>query len=80
MESTLGRYNGRQRGGYVQDWETEMEYRLVLPTDHDQPVDVGIQDALKAIILGERASDAYLPAFASHLDRRAGAEIDEYRD
>ena len=25
MESTVGRYNGRQRGGYVQGWETGMD-------------------------------------------------------
>jgi hypothetical protein len=48
----------------LKDWESEMEYRLVLPTNDDQPVYVGIQEALRAIVLGAQVSDAYLPALA----------------
>jgi hypothetical protein len=44
------------------DWATEMEYRLVLPTDHEQPVRIPIRNALRAVVLGERVSDVYLPA------------------
>jgi hypothetical protein len=48
----------------LKDWSTEMEYRLVLVTDDDLPVLVGIRNVVRAIVLGEQVSDAYLPAFA----------------
>jgi Protein of unknown function (DUF2971) len=54
----------------LKDWESEMEYRLVLPSDHDLPVYVGIRNALRALVLGERVSDAYLPSLAKPCDEQ----------
>jgi len=48
----------------LKDWESEMEYRLVLPTDDVLPVFVDIRKSLRAVVLGERVSDAYLPSLA----------------
>jgi Protein of unknown function (DUF2971) len=46
----------------LKDWASEMEYRLVLATANVEPAYVGIRGALRAIILGEQASDVYLPS------------------
>lgn len=74
MRDALGRADAEVLAGHLKkyarelfftkltDWASEMEYRLVLPTDHEQPVFVPIRNALRAIVLGERVSDVYLPA------------------
>jgi hypothetical protein len=55
----------------LKDWESEMAYRLALPTDDDLPVFVGIREALRAVVLGERVSDVYLPAVAKPCEEQA---------
>jgi hypothetical protein len=52
------------------DWASEMEYRFVLQTDHEQPVLVPIRDALKAIIIGEDVSDGYLPTISKACEEK----------
>ena len=52
----------------LKDWETEMEYRFVLETDHSEPVYVDIERALCAVILGEAVSPFYEPAFTATCD------------
>lgn len=49
----------------LRDWASEMEYRLVLVTGDERPVYVGIESAMRAVLLGERVSDYYLPALAA---------------
>jgi hypothetical protein len=46
----------------LRDWESEMEYRLILVTDNNEPAYVGIESSLRALVLGERVSDTYLPS------------------
>jgi hypothetical protein len=57
------------------DWASEMEYRFVLPTDHEQPVLVPIRDALKAVIIGEGVSDVYLPAISKACEEKTDADL-----
>jgi Protein of unknown function (DUF2971) len=52
------------------DWASEMEYRFVLPTDHEQPVLVPIRDSLKAVIIGEGVGDVYLPAISKACEEK----------
>ena len=52
----------------LKDWETEMEYRFVVQTDHPEPIFVKVKSALRALILGADVSHFYEPAFAKVCD------------
>jgi hypothetical protein len=46
----------------LSDWETEMEYRFALATDHMQPIYVPYGNTLKAVVLGYAVDSVYLAA------------------
>jgi hypothetical protein len=55
----------------LRDWETEMEYRFVVETDHPDPIYVNVRRALRAVILGAEVSGFYEPAFSALCDPAA---------
>ena len=46
------------------DWQTEAEFRIVLRTDHSEPVYVSIGQALRYVVLGARVPAVYIPALS----------------
>ncbi len=61
----------------TKDWETEAEYRFVVPTRGMEPLLVYVRDVLRAIILGEFASQHYKPSIMSLLEQPGVKELND---
>jgi hypothetical protein len=59
----------------TKDWETEAEYRFVVPTRGLEPLLAYVRDALRAVILGELASEHYKPSIVSLLEQPGVKEL-----
>ncbi len=59
----------------TKDWETEAEYRFVVPTRGIEPLPAYVRGALRAVILGELASEHYKPSIVTLLEQPGVREL-----
>jgi hypothetical protein len=59
----------------VKDWETEKEFRFVVPTSDREPLAVYVRDALRVVMLGEHVSEHYTPALRALLTAEGVANL-----
>ena len=60
----------------AKDWETEFEYRLVVPTAGMEPLPVYVRDALRVVMLGELVGKEYTPSIVALLDEPGVKELE----
>jgi hypothetical protein len=58
----------------LRDWESEVEYRIVVRANHEDPVYANIETAIRYVMLGEAVHSSYVPAFRELCDS-AGIEL-----
>jgi Protein of unknown function (DUF2971) len=59
----------------TKDWQTENEFRFVVPSIGTDPLPVFIRDALRVVLLGELTSEHYTPAILALLGKEGVAEL-----
>lgn len=59
----------------VTDWQTEKEFRFVVPSVGTDPLPVYVRDALRVVMLGELTSEHYTPAILALLGKEGVAEL-----